>query len=338
MKKSVLGISFCTIISSLIAQPVINSSDMFEAGLVYKFNPFNPDLLDHSGTGMPMNWDFSGLPNSISRYKEIYNSGTVLAGESFPDANIATIDTAGGTVFITNFYSNTNDAYSLHAIVTIDNFSPAPPMAGPLIYNPPLDIYRFPINSESQFSQEIAATQSLGSEAMIRSGLAETEVDGYGTLATPAGTFTDVIRLHTIENYTDSISDPADSYEVHTYTWISAETHCIPLLSKRIEYKNGSSVPNESAFYSTLLTTSIASFSSPQLVIYPNPATEFVNIVKPAGQRLALYDLAGSKVAEWTIPAGSNEFRISTSDFAAGVYILENSGERESARQKLVIR
>jgi hypothetical protein len=75
---------------------------------------------------------------------------------------------------------------------------------------------------------------------------------------------------------------------------------------------------------STLGTQTIEASLS-DLILYPNPAQDFVIISNPQQYpvtNMVLYDLMGRKIKEITVEDSFSEFRISMSDLASGNYLL----------------
>jgi hypothetical protein len=85
-----------------------------------------------------------------------------------------------------------------------------------------------------------------------------------------------------------------------------------------------------------------SSFADSDLVVYPNPASSYVQIaLNNATQNIrsiVIYDLLGKKVLE-TNSVTSNEIILNTSSLIKGVYLLEiNANSNERLVKKLVIQ
>lgn len=76
-----------------------------------------------------------------------------------------------------------------------------------------------------------------------------------------------------------------------------------------------------------------------QIIVYPNPATEYVIIRNDAAsiETISLFNLAGMKVAEYAA-AGNSEIRISVNDMPAGAYILMIQTKDGVINKKIVKR
>ncbi|WP_166461137.1 T9SS type A sorting domain-containing protein [Flavicella sediminum] len=72
------------------------------------------------------------------------------------------------------------------------------------------------------------------------------------------------------------------------------------------------------------------------LQIYPNPASEIVNISAEAGSRISLSNLAGATVRSLEATSGTSS--VSVSDLPSGIYIVTVVSEGKTAVSKLVIK
>lgn len=88
------------------------------------------------------------------------------------------------------------------------------------------------------------------------------------------------------------------------------------------------------------LTTSLQSIDNPQIVIYPNPANNILNIIlKPeflkTNNQLSIYDSQGKLISEHSINQQQTSINIST--LSAGIYNLCIKGENETINQRFVV-
>jgi hypothetical protein len=73
--------------------------------------------------------------------------------------------------------------------------------------------------------------------------------------------------------------------------------------------------------------------------IYPNPATDVINITLPAGINgsLGLYDATGRLIAEQELNAQTTQYSINTTQISAGVYTVIVKGESSTQVKKVTI-
>jgi hypothetical protein len=73
------------------------------------------------------------------------------------------------------------------------------------------------------------------------------------------------------------------------------------------------------------------------VAVFPNPATNVVNVIAPEATSIQMMDAAGRVISESvSVPAGQTH-SISTSEFAAGVYFVKISNNNFSVMKKVVV-
>ena len=89
------------------------------------------------------------------------------------------------------------------------------------------------------------------------------------------------------------------------------------------------------------ITTSIAELVEPEIVIYPNPAGDFIHLQSEIfSQQFAIvevFDLRGRKLLEKQIPAGSEKVEMDVSSLKSGIYFCRISTEEYSVTKKMII-
>ncbi|MEJ0056066.1 MAG: T9SS type A sorting domain-containing protein [Bacteroidota bacterium] len=88
--------------------------------------------------------------------------------------------------------------------------------------------------------------------------------------------------------------------------------------------------------------TGVEPIAAENIEVYPNPASLEMNILMPGKLQhaapLQLFDQTGRVVLEGSIPENTNLKKISTSDLASGLYILQiNIGNGNFTRKKVLI-
>jgi Secretion system C-terminal sorting domain len=141
--------------------------------------------------------------------------------------------------------------------------------------------------------------------------------DAYGTLTTPYGTFTNVIRVKSVgENFTG-------------YSWFKANPYT-PLLDIDVENATGS-VSSVSLYQSTNLDTNQV-FSDRSILLYPNPTSDFITIdTKENYSEIKITDLLGKTVFE----TKQNDSKIDLSFLETGFYIINFKTEEGEKTMKI---
>lgn len=205
-------------LSRLQAQSVYNASDFAVAGDTFYITGASASALNFDTTGNNINWDYSTLsgntqrmltwrmPNqtgfSIVQWPYLYNS-----------ANVNLSSTDGNTIMIGNLeYSEPNDFYlknnntlqqkasSYKIAIGSQSFSVKN------VYTTADTIFHFPLQSgnlDSSYAQFISSVGNL----YYRSAKIKrvNQVNGWGSVTTPYGTFTNSLRLESYLTEIDSI-------------------------------------------------------------------------------------------------------------------------------------
>ncbi|MCP4520700.1 MAG: T9SS type A sorting domain-containing protein [Cytophagales bacterium] len=144
---------------------------------------------------------------------------------------------------------------------------------------------------------------------------------------------------YTEENLSDDISIVGydwKSYDYRTgiYSIDDSLTYYVKSLDGEV-YKLvftgfGGSATGDYEFTQEILTTTnvVEGESSNNVAIYPNPATDVVNIVANAGENVTIVSVTGAVVYE------GNDVQIDVTGFDAGVYVVNVGG----LRQKLIVK
>jgi hypothetical protein len=160
------------------------------------------------------------------------------------------------------------------------------------------------------------------------------EVDGWGTITTPYGTF-ECLRIHHVIQELDSILvdlgqgpqwTPIDIPTINEYEWWTKDQKG-PVLKVKANEIFGFPVVNEIQFrdkYRPELNVGIDQFVNQELIIFPNPATDMIQVQydKPNAE-VVITDALGKVVLMTTSLAS-----IDISSLHSGVYFLRiNEGE-----------
>lgn len=190
-------------------------------------------------------------------------------------------------------------------------------------YQNPEKFIEFPLTSTTAYTDNFVSTGTSGGYNIIRSGTVYGASKGYGTLITPYGTYTNVIKFEYIQDYKDSLTDfgfVIDYYAINTY-WYRAGTG-YPLISTHY-YDFGGTISE----YSSVLQSSTANVSeieSTQLSVHPNPAKDYIDLnLSPYTQynSFSIWTMDGKMIREEQII--SPQQRISTNELQEGTYFIQ---------------
>ena len=191
MKHSfTLLFSICLLVLHLSsqAQPTLTlANSVVPAGETQTFQLVEAELLNQGAAGANVTWNFSNLTLSGVSTQEVTvgASGTPYAAQ-FPNADIA-IEAEGSYVY----FDVTSSNYTLLGIASADITS---------IYSNPETVFVFPFTYGDNHEDDFYATGSLGGNTQYRFGTTTVTADGYGTLILPSGTYTNVLRIHAVQD------------------------------------------------------------------------------------------------------------------------------------------
>lgn len=290
---------------SSYSQPVLNATDFTS---FYNSDNYSADDvigLSPGNSGPNQTWDFSGLTVTFDGTFSIVSVATTPYASSFPTSNIAEKYTSVGDPDpYYNFYESSpttleyvGDANSGGTNLLIDHITR---FQFPYIYNTV-------INDTYQYAGDptIYAFTST--------------YDGYGTLTTPYGTYTNVIRQKTVE--------VDDDFTYTYYTWFTTNPFKIIMSLVFIESPlfsyNAISV-------SANFTLGINTNNKEKLVaVYPNPTTSILNLQFSKDEtieKVVITDITGKTVMQQT----EKTSQINVEKLTAGLYIIEAySGEKK---------
>ena len=306
-----------------LAQPTLTASTTNPvAGESFSQSACGVSSFTMGGSGAAVTWDLSGL-TPISTDTLVY-LGCAASGlcDSFAGASLASL---GGSNM--QFYSTDASSFALTGVNipggNVYYSTPRKKIIYPATYNiTALEPYAF---SRPGFDSYGYGTDSI-------------TVDAYGTLILPTGTFTNVLRVHTISISIDSniVSGTTyvDTFRTDVYSWYTPGTHS-PLLSMFYDFGGLTGTPElAQIFYYKLLPPGTGVASTPaqdnDLVLYPNPATTELHCRLALASddiiSIEIMDVLGQVVNPTTLQKASTGINTITSDltgFRAGLYFLQ---------------
>jgi hypothetical protein len=362
MKKYLLiPITLFSFLLSASAQISLGTNDFSHAGDTIRVSTANPfPGMDLSG-GANHTWDFSALINisqTIDTFLNIANTpnylNLVFSDYSFNSnrCNQATfistsvLNTFGiplkGTY---NMYYNSSSGFIQRGIgLSTDT------IAAPIIFSSSDVVYKFPLNfgnvDSSTSGYEISNVPGLPLYYSV-SKTRYNNVDGWGTLTTPYGTFP-VLRVQSVIHEHDSISYNIlnlgfDLPEQIEYKWLAAGKK-IPLLQVNTTAGNPSPVVYRDSSR-TIIGVPETPSPSFTLDVYPNPSADNITVnyslASPADVELSILDVRGKIIVSeksFRYAAGRQVQIINLNQsLSPGNYFLRLSANGRQEARKLVI-
>lgn len=119
----------------------------------------------------------------------------------------------------------------------------------------------------------------------------------------------------------------------------AATAFIVPAEGNKYNKRFGSSDPNKGREKATVTVVGNATSINDEVAwsskVFPNPASEVLNIEAPVGSQVEIFDVTGGVV--YQAVQESAQKTISTSDFTAGVYIVKIVNEGKSVTEKLQV-
>ena len=252
MKKIFLLLAFASTSFYGFSQITITNADMPNTGDTIRYST-TIDINDYTLTDTAYNWDFSTLTptgQGINAYKSAIsiNPAYVLSFGFFAyGVKLADSLGAGPIMFrnIYNFYKKTSSKYTIEGYGAELTGIPIPST-----YSDPDEVYQFPLSYGRKDTSTFKVTISVPTIVDINiSGTRYNEVDGWGTITTPYGTF-NVIRLKSTVDEIDSISSSLISTpfviprNTTTYQWL-CNGEKIPILEAQGTVTGGTFIPTQ---------------------------------------------------------------------------------------------
>lgn len=205
-----------------------------------------------------------------------------------------------------------------------------------IVYDSPLTRMVFPM--EYGVSWEDSTTYEIvGSETTRR---VEAEVDGWGTLTTPSGSY-DAIRLRVVQYQTSFGFD----FVTTIYDFLTHDN--VELI---VEVSNNGFEDEVIIREITREVTNVAIEDAPfalnslQISTYPNPATDRVTIELETQSAeifdVDIYDVRGAQVASFPSmqTSGKSNLTWAPGNMASGLYLIRASNGRQSVSTSLIVQ
>jgi hypothetical protein len=311
--------------AAAMSQPTI-TADQFNylsvTDFSYRSMAGNSEL-DPGPSGANVQWNFANIgTGSTVNYTTTTCPGDPDCG-SFPGAN--QVIGVGGAAKV--YYNKTNDAME----------QIGEKAAGTLVYSNPLKVMQFPISYGQSFTD--AFTASNGSET--RNGTLQSSIDGWGTLTTPVGTYSNVLRQKIVQDFTLSVMGQNVEMRFTEYYWIAPGFHHYLMAYVSVEYVGVPAPSSHSAYYTTKTSNvSIKDYeNNAEVQVYPVPATDYVQV--NAGhniQAIAVFNTLGQKVMEQSFNGRDRNVRIAVNQLPAGNYFINARTESGSVRRQIVVQ
>lgn len=326
-----LSLAFLGLISiNVNSQTITATGSTPLAGEVINFVTTTYFAPGSSGAGQT--WNFSSLNGTPGTGTYTAASSTPYAA-SFPSANLAFVN---GTTYA--YYLTSASAYQGYGSYSTSATMP---------YSNPEDILHFPFALSNTYTDPFVASFVSGGYTFLREGSTTVTADGTGTITTPSGTYTNALRVHFVQNYTDSTSISGNPYIItynnDQYIWYKEGTH-YSIASTFNLVSTAGTFTGGHYLVSTSLGIEEDLESMNNINLFPNPASQIVNLnytlENSSEVKISVFNIAGQEVySEQMINgvAGENFNEINVSSFETGTYFVRFQSNESVVTKKLIV-
>ncbi len=278
--------------------------------------------------GANQTWTLSAGSSAITNPNTFVTPSSTPQASSFTTSNVA--NTIGGVYTY----------YTANSTRLIYNGSHDPNTNLLIAYSNPEEQLQYPFTYGNSFSDTYQVTFVNGGNTYLRKGTTTVTADAYGTLTTPAGTFSNVLRVHYVSNYTDSSQFGTFPSSTDEYRWYMDWNH-FPIATV------GQNTFNGQPFGSyTRYRENVNSINETQLTdfnFYPNPASESINIsfsTEENNYTIKLTDISGKVVLNnsYTSSTDFKQEKIDVSNFSKGIYTLKITSGTAVEVKKIIVQ
>jgi hypothetical protein len=302
---------------SVSSQPVLTATGI-NSVVGESFTQNNGGYVNPGSSGANQTWDLSSMAPAGS-LTSVVAPGTTTYGSSFPNANVAWT-TASGTALYLKTSSSANQNYGMVSGTTV------------IPYSNPEDLLHYPFSYTNTYTDTWAAQFQSGGYTFYRSGSTTVTADGYGTLITPNGTYTDVMRVHLVQNYLDSANVGGPyiiEYNNDEYMWYKEGIHVQLAFVYNFTSTGGGSA-SVGSYISGNVGIETEELPNDKTSVFPNPATGKISICIGASlinEEFTLLNGLGLTVATGHLSSAITT--IDLSSFPSGIYMLILGNDRE---------
>ncbi len=317
-KKYLIIIIICLTSLGLTAQTVITyAGNAPQIGDVYNFSGDNGSY-DPGPSGINQNWDFSNIPPSFSSTETAVTPESTPFASDFPEAN-------------TSFhYTGDNESFSYAEVSTSEmlndgvGFDPGGDNEYFIHYTDAVKLMQYPFSFNDTYTDSYFSAYNLAELLTHEWGNITVTADAWGSVSTPAGTYNNTLRVKSERTYTDSVWMSgmflyANTFTQTSYEWYTSTSHS-PVVSISI-----TSDGTTASYRTDALGVGEEFLTHSQINVYPNPATNRIDIKLPEGSKvnmdIYIFDLQGKQLAQLK-KTGNDEFSADISALAPGEYVI----------------
>lgn len=305
MKRKSLFLFLILINNIVNAQNLTRNDIGYQIGESYTM--FQSAYQNPGSDGIGVTWDLSSMTDQFGQIDVTISDNTSL----FPNSNTVMAMSVG----YNDYFNITNNSIE----VVGGDFN-----GGSIKnYTNAQTFINFPITSSSNFTDTYESNSNGGSEVTL--GNIHEEFSGSGTLITPIGTFTDVVRLKQTRIQSSTINSITQTDTSISYLWYKAGIH-----------HELAVINSESGYYTSATNLNTEENQLFYVDIYPNPAFETIKLQSNGNiSDLKIYDLSGELVLEKVI-TNFSIIELNVADLNSGIYFIHFFDENGATSVKRI--
>jgi hypothetical protein len=336
MKKHLLRISIAVAgITGMIAQPTLTQAFAYTPGHITSGYGVDSVGVLPGNSGANQTWNFTGIQVGSFTSNTVLNPASTPYFSDFPTATAA--------------FSMGNGKYQYYKVNSTSTQLLGQKDANQAqVYQNTQTVINYPFTYNTNNTDVMLCNYSAGL-MVYRTGSSSTTGDAYGTLQLPSSTFNNVLRVHYVYEYKDSMDFGGVSqvtyFKVNEYHWFNS-TDVDPLFS--ILYVSTGVPGNMTDIKLVSVSSSAVGIETPQnslqFGLFPNPASTEANLQfdsKSESQvKYEIFNLAGQKVKQGdfgSLSAGNKTEKLNVADLSSGIYFLTLDIGGVLSKQKLII-
>lgn len=330
MRKNLLhslSYSFVLLSTISLAQPSLNSSNTNPV-IGDVFVSKNANYVSPGPAGASQTWNLSSMTSTSTTNYTVVAPASAPNGSSFPSANVAMFDGTNASFYATSASNYLN--YGATAGGVVFSYTNAETMC------------TYPFNFGNSITDAWGCTFVNASMTFYRSGTSTVTADGHGTCITPAGSFSNVMRLHVRQKYKDSTSTFIINYDNDQYLWYKPGNH-YPIAIVYSFTTTTFSTPQVSTFgaYLNNVVTDVEDLKNDysSLKVFPNPTSTVLNIKtdNPVSDKTEFLVCNALGETVKVLNVEELEKSVDVSDLCSGIYFLQIRQEGVLVRNEKII-
>lgn len=278
------------------------------------------NYFNEGSSGANQTWDFTSASNNSEQPYNCITSASTPYASSFPNSNIATIAVGENSYA---YYESTTSEWLQWGAVSSTGIS--------IIYSNPEKLLNFPFAYNNTYTDTWKSSFVNASMQYYRKGTTTVTADAYGILKTPSGTFNNVLRLHMLQVYSDSVYYSGMSYIINyqndEYLWYANS------YKNALAFTTSFTSDLSSTQQSGYLLTSSSNISendnkSQNINIFPNPVVDEINIAfkdKTSNDIIIrIYNNFGKLILNKKVESSFlGTVKLNVTDYKSGIYFIQ---------------